>query len=127
MLEWIKEVGSSEDWQISLAWMHALILLQGVDIFMGLLTSCKKKRLSSTIGWKGFTRKAATVGVIVAVGVIDPLIPVQLTAGAVIAYCGWEALSIVEKAGMLGVPIPKVVAETLSKLKESETPPAKSD
>lgn len=117
-MEWVKEIARTSDWQVAYPWVKVLLAMQIIDIFMGVLSSIRKKNLNSTVGWKGFTRKAGTLGIVTMVGIIDPLMPVQLTVGAAMAYCGWEALSVLEKAGKLGIPIPSIILETLEKLRE---------
>lgn len=116
-MKFIQDLAVSPEWQMAEKVVVSVLLLQFIDIIMGVLAAIYQKRMDSTIGWKGYTRKIATILVIAMVGIIDPLVPLPLTFGAACAYCAYECLSIVEKAGMMGVPIWPWLKDVLMKLR----------
>ena len=101
--------------------LQILLAMMGLDVAMGLLLAFSTKQLNSSINWIGLTKKMAVILMIAACGVIDPLMPGNLTIGASIGYIGWEFLSITENAAMLGLPVPPQVKEALSKVREFTT------
>lgn len=120
IMNWVRELAQTDDWKMAMPVVVALLRLQAVDIVMGVLTSVHRKRLCSTIGWRGFTRKVGTILIVISAGIIDPLLPFNLTMGAALAYCGWEVLSLVEKAGLLGIPIPENLKEAMKRLRDAD-------
>lgn len=114
-------------WDQSLA---ALVALMAVDYATGLLVAgvfhaSPKSRgggLESGAGWKGLARKAVTV-MLVAVGhVADLLLGSSYVRDAVvIGFAANEAISIVENAGLMGLPIPEVVIRAVDVLRSGES------
>jgi toxin secretion/phage lysis holin len=95
-----------------------LVVLMGIDLAMGLLCAFVSKKLSSSASWRGACKKAGTL-LVVSVGVaLDPFVS-DIALGKVIAlfYGVTEALSILENAGRLGIPLPSSLLEALSKLR----------
>jgi toxin secretion/phage lysis holin len=121
-MDFIRELAKTPEWISAKPWVQALLYMQTIDIVFGLLASIKKKRISSTIGWNGFTRKTGTVGIVVMAAIIDQMIHLHLTTLAAMAYIGYEGVSIVEKAGMLGIPVPAKILDILGKLKDPDIP-----
>ncbi len=119
MTSFASGIATSPDWMNAVGAVQILVALQLLDVAMGVLVSIKKSELCSTIGWNGFTRKIGTIMVICMVAVFDPLVPGPLAQGAAVAYCGWEAVSFLEKAGMLGIWIPPGLMDILKKVRGS--------
>ena len=98
----------------------------GLDVAMGILLALKDKTLNSSICRVGMLRKAG-MGLLVALGyVIEPYahgVPsgTLTTLGFIIP----EGISVLEHAVRLGIPVPKILADTLSKLRGERANPLK--
>jgi toxin secretion/phage lysis holin len=104
----------SRDWQKTGMFFSALVCFSFIDIVLGTLLAGVKGKANSSAARTGISRKIAAVFVVAAACVFDALIPeVTLpilgpsTLGAATAFAIilWEAHSILENAGQLGVPI----------------------
>lgn len=113
--------------KVAFAWfkgqpvLGGLITLMVIDILVGIFLSIAKKTLSSTVSWRGMSKKAIMLLIIGAVGVLQPFIPAIPLLNLVSAfYTLTEALSILENAASAGVPLPAGLVDTLAKLKEQQ-------
>ena len=106
--------------------LTALLILMGIDYVSGLVvagifhTSPKSETggLESRAGLKGLFRKFFMICIVVAAHVIDRLIGTNYIRDAcAIAFCLNELISIVENAGLMGVPIPKVITGAIDVLR----------
>lgn len=109
--------------------LTALLILMGVDFACGLLVAIifrkSKKtgsgRASSSAAWRGLCKKITTLLLTAVCAQLD-----RLTGGtvirdsAVLSFCAVEVLSIIENAGLMGVPIPKVIRRAVEALREDE-------
>lgn len=106
--------------------MTTLVLFMGADFLTGLTAAafCKSSKtesggLSSKVVWLGLCKKLATLLMVAVAHRIDLALGVAyIRSAAAIAFIVSEALSIVENAGALGVPLPKVVEEAIDLLKK---------
>jgi toxin secretion/phage lysis holin len=74
--------------------------------------------LESRAGWKGLCRKGVTLLIVLVACRLDLLIGSNFIRDAVvIAFVVNESLSIVENAGLMGVPIPPVIMKGIEVLK----------
>ena len=99
------------------------IALQTLVLFMGgiLLRVIFKKspksengRLESRAGWKGLCRKGMTLLFVLIAVRLDLLMGTNYLRDAVcIAFIANEALSILENAGLMGMPIPEVLRQAI--------------
>lgn len=109
--------------------IQTLLIFMGIDYITGLMIAgifhkspkTKSGSLSSLIGWKGLCRKGMVL-LIVSVAVrLDMLVGTDFIRDAVvIAYCTNEAISIIENAGIIGIPIPKPILNAIDTLKNKE-------
>lgn len=109
--------------------IQTLLIFMGIDYITGLMIAgifhkspkTESGSLSSLIGWKGLCRKGMVL-LIVSVAVrLDMLVGTDFIRDAVvIAYCTNEAISIVENAGIIGIPIPKPILNAIDTLKNKE-------
>jgi toxin secretion/phage lysis holin len=101
--------------------LGGLIMLMFIDIFVGIFLSIAKRTLSSTVSWRGMSKKAIMLLIIGAVGVLQPFLPaIPLLNLVACFYTLTEALSILENAAAAGVPLPSGLVDTLAKLKDSQ-------
>ena len=105
--------------------MTTLVILMIVDYIMGILvaavfgTSKKSNdgKLESRAGWKGLVRKGVTLLIILVATRIDMLMGTTFVRdAAVIGFSANELLSIVENAGLMGIPMPKVITDAVEVL-----------
>lgn len=103
-----------------------LIIFMGVDYVTGLLVAgvfhnsekTKSGALESRAGWKGLCRKGVTLLVVLVACRLDLLTGANFIRDAVvIAFIANEAISILENAGLMGVPIPVVITRAIDVLK----------
>ena len=109
-------------------WSHDLTVLVAfmvIDYLTGLLAAAMGKSpktegggLSSVVGWLGLARKIVTLLLVLVAHGLDVMLGVEyVRTAAVIAFIVNEALSILENAGLLGVPLPEVFTKVLEVLK----------
>ena len=107
--------------------LQTLVILMAVDYIIGLIvagvfhTSPKTKTgaLESRAGWKGLCRKGTTLLVVLVACRLDAIIGSSFVRdAAVIAFSCNEAISIIENAGLMGIPIPAAVTKAIDVLKQ---------
>ncbi|MBP3347715.1 MAG: phage holin family protein [Clostridia bacterium] len=117
----ITVVSSATFWLIG-AWDMVLGILATVivcDYISGVLYAIKTKTLSSQVGRAGLMKKAATLLVVVVAHQVDVAlgntedIVRNITA---LFYISNELLSILENAGNIGIPLPKVLVDVCEKI-----------
>lgn len=100
----------------------ALLICMGVDYITGLVVAgvfhASKKSangtLDSRVGWKGLCRKGMTLLMVLIAAQLDLVIGVDFIRDAVvIAYIANEVLSIIENAGLMGVPVTPALARAI--------------
>lgn len=105
-----------------------LLIFMGVDYVTGLIvagvfhTSPKTENgaLESRAGWKGLCRKGVTLLVVLVACRLDMVMGSNfIRDAAIIAFIANETISIIENAGLMGVPIPAVVTKAIEVLKEN--------
>lgn len=105
--------------------MTTLVILMIIDYIMGILVAAvfgtSKKtddgKLESRAGWKGLVRKGVTLLIILVATRIDMLMGTTFVRdAAVIGFSANELLSIVENAGLMGIPMPKVITDAVEVL-----------
>lgn len=78
-------------------------------------------RLNSRAGWKGLCKKGVTLLIILVAAQLDLLMGLDyIRYGAIIAYITIEVISIIENAGIIGIPIPKIITNAIDVLKKGE-------
>lgn len=111
-------------------WDAALITLisfMAIDYITGLLVAgvfhkshkTENGALESLAGWKGLCRKGVTLLIVLVACRLDLVIGSSFIRDAVvIAFVANETISIVENAGLMGVPIPSVITNAIEVLKK---------
>lgn len=75
--------------------------------------------LESRAGWKGLCRKGTTLLVVLVACRLDLVTgSTFIRDAAIIAFIANETLSIIENAGLMGVPIPAIVVKAIDILKQ---------
>lgn len=111
-------------------WDAALITLMifmGIDYLTGLIVAgvfhASEKTADGTLesraGWKGLCRKGVTLLVVLVACRLDLVMGSNFIRDAVvIAFIANETISIIENAGLMGVPIPSVIVKAIEVLKK---------
>lgn len=116
-----------------------LIIFMGIDYVTGLVVAGVFKKsgktntgaLSSSVGFKGLCKKGMILAIVLVANRLDLIMGSEFIRDAVvIAYSANEAISIIENAGLMGIPIPSVITRAIEALqnkteKESEKDAAK--
>lgn len=99
-----------------------LIIFMVIDYMSGLIVAgvfhTSKKTESGTLesraGWKGLCRKCVTLLFVLVAHRLDMAIGVDYIRNAVIiGFIANELISIVENAGLMGIPLPKVIQNAI--------------
>lgn len=110
--------------------IFALVIVVTMDYITGVANAAIKHELSSAVGFKGLWKKV-TIFLIVAIGTLaDSVIPATngaVRTAVILYYIANEALSILENAAEMGIPLPSVLTNALEKMKQhgdaAEEPP----
>lgn len=106
--------------------MAVLLIMIGLDYLSGVIVALVFRKsphtenggLSSSVGLKGLLRKFILIVIVAAAYQLDKLIGTSYIRDAVtIAFITNEALSLVENAGLMGVPIPNILLRGIEVLK----------
>ena len=106
-----------------------LLIFMAVDYITGLIVAgvfhksskSASGALDSSAGWKGLCKKGVTLLVVlVSVRLVLMLNTHFIRDGVIIAYIANEGLSIIENAGLMGVPIPDAITKAIEVLKKGE-------
>lgn len=109
--------------------LSTLIICMAVDYITGMLvagvfhTSDKTEGggLESRAGWKGLCRKGVSMLIVLVANRLDLALGTSFVREAVIVgYIVNEVLSIIENAGLMGVPIPQVFKNAIDALQGKE-------
>ena len=106
--------------------LSGLLVLQFLDIASGLAAAIPAGRVSSSVGWRGLSKKVCTWIAIFLLAQVDCLTGAGLSlrdAGAM-WYCAIEAISVTENLGEAGVPLPQVLVDAIAVLKGKGERPA---
>ncbi len=104
-----------------------LVIFMAIDYLSGLIVAGvfhKSKKtdsgaLQSRAGWKGLCRKGMSLLIVLIGYRMDLAIGVDYIRNAVvIAFVANETISIVENAGLMGVPLPSVITKAIDVLTE---------
>lgn len=106
--------------------MTTLLIFMGIDYITGLIVAgvfhASEKTegggLESRAGWKGLCRKGVTLLIILVATRIDLILSTTyFKDGTCIAFIANELLSIVENAGLMGIPMPQAITKAVEVLK----------
>jgi len=103
--------------------LYALLAFIVLDYLSGCLVAISTKQLSSEIGFKGIFKKILIIALVGVANVVDAQVFGQGTAlrtATIFFYLANEAISIIENASLLGLPIPKKLKAVLKQLNPEE-------
>ena len=111
-------------WDAALA---TLIIFMAIDYLTGIIVAAvfhKSEKtpdgtLESRAGWKGLCRKGVSLLIVLIACRLDLLMGTSFIRDTVvIGFIANETISIIENAGLMGVPIPAVIVSAIHVLKE---------
>ena len=106
--------------------MVTLIIFMAIDFVMGLVVAgvfhksnkSDTGAISSRAGWKGLCKKCATLVFILVAYRLDVTLGTDyIKTTAIIGFIANEAISIIENAGLMGIPLPEIVTKAIEILK----------
>lgn len=103
--------------------LQTLLILILLDLASGLLYAWSTGAVSSDASYRGMAKKAMMLLLVGAAHAYNATQPLGFDAAAAVAgfFCATELISITENAGRLGVPLPRVLARAIEKLKGQMT------
>lgn len=113
-----------------------LLVFMAIDYITGLIVAgvfhksekTESGALESRAGWKGLCRKGVTLLVVLVACRLDIIMGSNFIRDAVvIAFIANETISIIENAGLMGVPIPSVIIKAIDVLKRKIESEDKND
>lgn len=109
------------------AGLLTLVIFMAIDYISGLIVAgvfhnspkSEGGALESIAGWKGLVRKGMTLLIVLIGARLDILLGLMYIRDAIIiAFIINELLSIIENAGLMGVPIPKALENAIELLRQ---------
>jgi len=106
-----------------------LISFMAVDFVMGLLLAgvfhksnkSENGNLNSRAGWKGLCKKCVTLLFVLIAHRLDVSLGTEyIRTATIIGFIANEVISIVENAGLMGLPLPKVITKAIDILKKED-------
>lgn len=107
--------------------LKILVVFMIIDYITGLIVAGVFKNspksdtgaLESKAGWKGLCRKGVTLLIVLVATQLDRYTGLNIIRdAAVIAFMSNEAISVVENAGLMGIPIPNAITQAIDILKK---------
>lgn len=105
-------------WDTALA---TLLIFMAVDYVTGLIVAAAGKsprgKLSSKIGWRGLAKKCVVLLLVLVAAQLDMVLGMDyVRAGVCVAFLCNEVISILENAGLMGVPLPAALKNAVELL-----------
>jgi toxin secretion/phage lysis holin len=106
--------------------MITLLIFMALEFATGLLVAGVFKNsnksdtgaLNSKAGWKGLCKKCITLFFVIIAHRLDIELGTDyIRTSAIFGFIANEAVSIVENAGLMGVPLPKIIIKAIEVLK----------
>ena len=106
--------------------MVTLVIFMSVDFIMGLVvagvfhksTKSKTGALNSHAGWLGLCKKGMALVFVLIAHRLDMLLELDyISTATIIGFIVNEMLSIIDNAGLIGLPLPEVLVKAIEILK----------
>ena len=100
--------------------IYALIAFVVIDYITGLMCAVVNKQLSSEVGFNGIFKKVLIFILVGTGNIVDKQLIGSgsvLRTAVIFFYLSNEGISIIENAGILGLPIPQKLKDVLAQLK----------
>lgn len=128
MLTWGEAIGATAAmlWGNTPAMVQCLIALMLMDLVGGYIVAAQRHDTSSKPMFKGITKKGFVLLLIGAAYLIWKQMGIPVAEAITGGYCVWEFKSLLEKAALLGIPLPAGLLKMLRVMNEKyqmEAPP----
>lgn len=109
--------------------LQTLLIFMSIDYISGLVVAGVFKKsnksesgaLESRAGWKGIVKKCMTLLLVLMGNQLDIIMQVNyIRTGLIIAFLVDEGMSILENAGLMGMPMPEMLKNAFDILKKKE-------
>ena len=102
--------------------LKAILTLMLLDYITGVCKSFVKKKVNSSIGAKGIIKKVIYLCIIAVSVILDKMLNTNggLRTLVITSFIFNEILSILENSNEMGIKIPKVIYNSLEKLKQKD-------
>lgn len=109
--------------------MATLLIFMAIDYLTGLIVAgvfhaspnSAGGALESRAGWKGLIRKGCTLLFVLIAARLDMVLgTTMIRDGVIIGFLLNELISIVENAGLMGLPLPAAITNAIELLKKKE-------
>lgn len=106
--------------------MVTLVIFMAIDFIMGLIVAgvfhksnkSQSGALNSHAGWKGLCKKGVVLTFVLVAHRLDMLLGADyIRTATIIGFIANETISIVENAGLMGVPLPEAIKRGIEILK----------
>jgi len=103
--------------------LQTLLLFVALDYLTGFLAAGKEGKLSSRVGFQGIAMKVGIFAIVAVAHQVDTMLGDGhiFRDGTVMFYIANEALSIIENAGRMGLPIPPKIQQAVEILRGKES------
>ena len=104
--------------------LYALMILVSLDYLTGICLAIRKKELSSSIGAKGIANKVRIFVLVSLSNVVDTYFSITgsaIEAITIMFYCTNEAISIIENAVKMGIPLPAKLVSCMKAFKSKNS------
>jgi len=107
--------------------LTTLLIFMGIDYLTGLIVAgvfhnsqkTENGALESRAGWKGLCRKGVTLLIVLVACRLDIVMgSTFIRDGVIIAFIANETISIIENAGLMGIPIPAMISKAIEILQK---------
>lgn len=109
--------------------MVTLVIFMAVDFLMGLIVAgvfhnsdkSQSGALNSRAGWMGLCKKGMILIFVLVAHRMDVLLEVSyIKTTVIVGFIANEAISIIENAGLMGIPLPEIIKKAVDILKDRE-------
>jgi toxin secretion/phage lysis holin len=101
--------------------LKTLVMLIVIDYVTGILGAVYKRKLSSSVGYKGIIKKVGIFAIVAVASMVSECFKIDLIRSITITfYIVNECISILENVGKTGVKYPKKLRQILEQLKDGE-------
>jgi len=105
--------------------LTTLVIFMAIDVMTGMTVAglCHSKKtksggLSSTVSWRGLVKKVVTLLLVVVAHRMDLILGIDyIKTATIIAFVLNEIISIIENAGLLGLPMPRALIRAVDLLR----------
>lgn len=109
--------------------VRVFLIVMALDYFTGIMVAgvfhnsskTNTGSLSSSVGWKGLVKKIISFICVILAYQIDTILETEVVReGVLFAFIANETVSILENAGLMGIPFPDIITNAIDVLKKGK-------